>query len=84
MAFRKKQTPTLEERLNAAAATKEAALSVFHAAAADLDSAVVEADEVSAAIDDEIARLRDVQYSANRTANEASAKAVLIRQSFLG
>lgn len=84
MSFGKKKTPTLEERLSSASAAKETALSVFASAAIDLEDAVFEADEVANTIDAEISRLRDLQYAANKTANEASAKATLIRQSFLG
>jgi hypothetical protein len=84
MAFGKKKQPSLEERVAQTTAQKDSALAVFVTAAEQLDAAVAEADEVSDLVEAEIRRLRDVQHQANLTANVASDKALLIRQSFLG
>lgn len=84
MAFRKKTTPTLQERLNATAATKAAALSVFAAAADDLEAAAIEAEEVRSSANQEANWLDQIAVAARQEAHEARTKATLIRESFLG
>jgi len=56
--------PTVEERLNAAAAKKEAALSIFNGIERDLMEAEAEAADVAIAVEVEIERLREVARAA--------------------
>ncbi len=56
--------PTLEERANAASATAAAALSTFELAAADLEYAASEHDDVAALAQAEIDRLTEVREDA--------------------
>jgi hypothetical protein len=84
MAFRSKKPATLEERLNATSATKAAALSVFEAAAADLQSTADEAHALRLEIVAEISRLHELEAAVYAERQDAKTKAALIRESFLG
>lgn len=84
MAFGRKQTPTLADKLAGVSATKAAHLSVFVTAAEGLEAVADDARAVQAAADEEASRLDDIAYSASVEAREAQAKAQLIREQFLG
>jgi hypothetical protein len=74
MLKRKPTAPTLDERLNGAAATQAAALSVFTAALDDLQVAEAEALAVMADAEMEAARLRALAEEADETAYQAATK----------
>ena len=82
--FKTASTPTHEEKLLSLAATKEAALSVFAVAEADLHGVRAEAEQVYSDLDAEIGRLRLLQDEAALTSDEARSKAAKIRSTFLG
>lgn len=84
--FKSKTTtpPTLEERLAGAAAIKGAALAVFEQAAADLDTAVEEADSVRGLAVAEIERLREIVAAADDESAAAYTAAHTIRATILG
>ncbi len=72
--------PTLEERANAASATAAAALSTFELAAADLEYAASEHDDVAALAQAEIDRLADVRDEAFDNAARCESAAAKIRE----
>ncbi len=72
-------TPTLEERSLAASATAAAALSTFELAAADLEYAASEHDDVAALAQAEIDRLTEVRDDAQDDAARCASAADKIR-----
>ena len=84
MPLRKTKTETHEQKLAAVAATKEAALSVFAAAASDLHAAADQAEELHSDLDFQISRLRELQDAAAVESAESRSKAAQIRATFLG
>lgn len=72
--------PNLVERLASAAATREAALSVFQAVLDDLRAAEAEALDVSMTAAEEVERLRALAASAEEEAAAAAERRVAIAQ----
>lgn len=72
--------PTIEERLNAAAAKREAALSVFRETVTDLDAAAEEANEVREFALAQAADLISLANEAQTEQERATATALDLRR----